>query len=29
MLSLKLVAIVWLLPQRAIGTGLGRDMVDI
>lgn len=28
MLELKLVAMTWLLPQRAIGTGLDRDIAD-
>ena len=28
MLELKFVAITWLLPQSAIGTGLERDIVE-
>lgn len=28
MLELKFVAMTWLLPQRAIGTGLERDIFE-
>jgi hypothetical protein len=28
MLEAKFVAMTWLLPQRAMGTGLERDIVE-